>query len=403
MLDVQELRSQFPILSQTVRGKELLYLDNAATTQKPQCVIDALERYYQTTNSNVHRGAHFLSDMATEQFEAARDTVKDFLGAAKREEIIWSRGTTESLNMVAHGLQSRINAEHNIVISTLEHHANIVPWQQVCLKTGAQLRVIPAFDNGQLDLEKGLALIDSNTQVVSITQVSNALGIPTPLKDFITKAKQVGTISVVDGAQGVAHGFANVQELGCDFYAFSGHKVFGPTGIGVLYGRFEILDTLDVWLTGGEMIEQVTFEKSTFTQLPYRLEAGTPNIAGAIGLGAALSWLKKQDEKKLLAHEYALMAAFKEQAKNISDFQHLGECENKIGANSFLLKGAHAHDIGALLDQQGIAIRTGHHCAMPLMQRFNVSGTARASFSIYNTFDEVERFFTALKKVQTFL
>lgn len=403
MFDVQQVRSQFPLLEQQVRGKQLVYLDNAATTQKPLAVIEAEERYYRTINSNVHRGAHYLSDLATEQFEAARDVVQHFIGAARREEIIWSRGTTESINMVANGLLSRINADHNIVISSIEHHANIVPWQQVCKKTGATLRVIPVLDNGELDLAAGLQLIDGNTAVVSVTQVSNALGTITPLSEIIAAAQQVKAVTVVDGAQGAAHGFAKVQELGCDFYAFSGHKVFGPTGIGVLYGRFDILDTIDVWQTGGEMIETVSFESATFTQLPYRLEAGTPNIAGAIALAAALEWLQQYDEQSLLAYETSLMQSFKEQAATISGFRHIGEASNKIGANSFLLEGGHAHDIGALLDQQGVAIRTGHHCAMPLMQRFDISGTARASFSIYNTQDEVERFFVALRKVQTFL
>lgn len=400
---VAAFRAQFPLLDSQVYGKPLVYLDNAATTQKPQVVIDALNHYYLTQNSNVHRGAHALADTATAAFEQARQSVADFIHAS-REEIIWTRGTTESLNIVAqcyalHNLQ----AGDEILISTLEHHANIVPWQQVCKATGAQLKVIPLLADGSVDLEAFQQLLSPRTRIFSIAHVSNSLGTVNPIEKMIKAARQVGAITVIDGAQGIPHFDVDVKALDCDFYAFSAHKVYGPTGMGVLYGKKALLEAMPPWQTGGEMIETVTFESSTWNQLPYKFEAGTPNIGGAIAFGAAIDWLAKQDRQALAEHEQALLAYATEKALAFDGLQLIGTAANKVGALSFLLAGTHPNDVGVLLDQQGIAVRTGHHCTMPLMHSLGIPGTVRASFSPYNTFEEVDALFTALDKVLTFL
>jgi cysteine desulfurase/selenocysteine lyase len=401
--DVAALRAQFPILDQQVNGKPLVYLDNGATTQKPAAVLNVLEQYYRTVNSNVHRGAHHLSDLATGQFEGARETVARFLNAS-REEILWTKGTTESINIVAHCIgRERLQPGDEVLISTSEHHANIVPWQQVCLATGATLKVIPLREDCSLDQDAFDQLLTERTKIFAIGHASNALGTLNPVQDMVAKAREAGAITVIDGAQAVAHFPVDVQALDVDFYAFSGHKLFGPTGIGVLYGRRELLEAMPPYQTGGEMIETVSFEKSTWNQLPYKFEAGTPNIAGAIGLAAAIDWFNQQDREALQAHEDALLVHATKQAEAFDGLKIIGTAANKVSVLSFLLEGAHPADVGMLLDKQGVAVRTGHHCTMPLMDTLGIPGTVRASFSIYNTLDEVDRLFEALEKVKTFL
>lgn len=401
-VDIAALRGQFPILSQTVRGKPLVYLDNGATTQKPEAVIQAIDAYYRECNSNVHRGAHYLSDEATARFENARQSVADFLNAS-REEIIWTRGTTESINLVASCYGASLKAGDEVVISTLEHHSNIVPWQMACQRSGALLKVIPLNGDGSLDLAAYRALLNERTRIVAVTQVSNSLGTVNPVAEMIRDAKAVGAVTVIDGAQAVSHFSVDVRALDCDFYAFSGHKLFGPTGIGVLYGRKALLEAMPPWLGGGEMIETVTFERSTWNRLPYKFEAGTPNIAGAIGLGAAIEWLQAQDRTALATHEAALLRDATARAEAFAGMRLIGTAPGKVAVMSFLLDGGHPHDVGQLLDQQGVAVRTGHHCTMPLMDRLGIPGTVRASFSIYNDSTDIERLFNALEKVKGFL
>lgn len=401
--DVMAVREQFPILSRQIDGKPLVYLDNAATTQKPQCVIDALVNYYSTCNSNVHRGAHRLADEATQHFEAARDTVAQFINAAAREEVIWTSGTTEAINMVANGIGQLLKQGDEVVVTQMEHHANLVTWQQACKRSGATLKIAPINDLGELDIAAFDALLTVNTKMVAFPHVSNSLGTVNPVKEITAKAKAIGAWVLVDGAQGIAHGGVDVQDLGCDFYAFSGHKVFGPTGVGVLWGKAALLAEWPVWQTGGEMISTVTYQESQWNVLPYRLEAGTPHIAGVIGLAEALRWFSQLDLAGLQAHEAALMASATQQAEAFEGLTIVGRARQKAGALSFLLAEGHPADIGFLLDRQGVAIRTGHHCAEPLMNRLGVPGTARASFAIYNTLDEVDALFEALKKVRMML
>jgi cysteine desulfurase / selenocysteine lyase len=401
-LDIAALRGQFPILSQSVRGKPLVYLDNGATTQKPEAVIQAIDAYYRECNSNVHRGAHYLSDEATARFENARQSVADFINAS-REEIIWTRGTTESINLVASCYGASLKAGDEVVISTLEHHSNIVPWQMACERSGAILKVIPLQADGSLDLAAYRALLNERTRIVAVTQVSNALGTVNPVTEMIRDAKAVGAVTLLDGAQAASHFGVDVRALDCDFYAFSGHKLFGPTGIGVLYGRKALLEAMPPWLGGGEMIETVSFERSTWNRLPYKFEAGTPNIAGAVGLGAAIDWLQAQDRTALAAHEAALLRDATTRAEAFAGMRLIGTAPGKVAVMSFLLDGAHPHDVGQLLDQQGVAVRTGHHCTMPLMDCLGIPGTVRASFSIYNDSSDIERLFTALEKVKSFL
>ncbi|KGD60367.1 cysteine sulfinate desulfinase [Alcanivorax jadensis T9] len=401
--DVAALRAQFPILNQQVNGKPLVYLDNGATTQKPEAVLNVLEHYYRTVNSNVHRGAHHLSDLATGQFEGARETVARFLNAS-REEILWTKGTTESINIIAQCIgRERLQPGDEVLISTSEHHANIVPWQQACLATGATLKVIPLREDCSLDQDAFDQLLTERTKIFAIGHASNALGTLNPVQEMVAKAREAGAITVVDGAQAVAHFPVDVQALDVDFYAFSAHKLFGPTGIGVLYGRRELLEAMPPYQTGGEMIETVSFEKSTWNQLPYKFEAGTPNIAGAIGLAAAIDWFNQQDREALQAHEDSLLVHATKQAEAFDGLKIIGTAANKVSVLSFLLEGAHPADVGMLLDKQGVAVRTGHHCTMPLMDTLGIPGTVRASFSIYNTLDEVDRLFEALEKVKTFL
>lgn len=402
-LDVAAIREQFPILKREIDGNPLIYLDNAATTQKPQCVIDALVEYYTQYNSNVHRGAHRLADEATRKFENARDIIKDFINAPKREEVIWTSGTTEGINMIAHGLAKLLKATDEVIVTGMEHHANIVTWQQACKAAGATLHTVPVTDKGELDLDVYVSLLNENTKLVAFPHVSNSLGTVNPIKWMTEQAKKFGAWVSVDGAQGIAHGNLDVQDIGCDFYAFSGHKIYGPMGIGALWGKEELLADWPVWQTGGEMISTVTLQDATWNVLPYRLEAGTPNVGDAIALGEAIRWFSEFDHAEVAAHEKALMARATELAKDFEGLRVIGEAKDKVGAFSFVLDQGHPADIGFLLDRQGIAIRTGDHCAQPLMARFGVPGTARMSFSIYNTLEEVEQFFKALKKVHMML
>ena len=402
-LDIAALRAQFPILSKTLDGKPLVYLDNAATTQKPQVVIDAIVDFYTNTNANVHRGAHQLSDEATRRYENARNSVAEFINANAREEVIWTSGTTEAINLVANGVGQLLREGDEIMVTEMEHHANLVTWQQACRRSGATLNIVPVFDNGELDIDAFDRLLTSNTKMVAFPHVSNALGTLNPIKLLTEKAKAVGAWVLVDGAQGIAHGGVDVQDIGCDFYAFSGHKLFGPTGIGVLWGRQSVLENWPVWLTGGEMIKDVTYHEATWGALPNRLEAGTPNIAGAIGLGAAVNWFSGLDLSAVQEHEQALLNYATEQANKFDGLRIIGTAKNKVGVMSFLLDNTHPADVGFILDRQGVAIRTGDNCAQPLMKRFGIPGTARASFSIYNTLEEVDSLFAALKKAKMML
>lgn len=401
--DVEAVRAQFPILSRQLDGKPLVYLDNAATTQKPQCVIDALVDYYSTCNSNVHRGAHQLADEATRRYEGARDTVAAFINASSRNEVIWTSGTTSSINIIAHGFAQMLKAGDEVLVTEMEHHANLVTWQQACLKSGAILRVAAINEAGELDLDAVGNLLNENTRLVAFPHVSNALGTLNPIADLTAMAKAAGAMVLIDGAQGVAHELVDVQALGCDFYVFSGHKLFGPTGTGVLWGREDLLADWPVWQTGGEMISEVTYQTAKWNVLPYKLEAGTPNIAGVIGTGEAVRWFSALDMAALAAHEKALLDRATELAQAFEGLRIIGTAQNKVGVLSFVMDAGHPADIGFLLDRQGIAIRTGHHCAEPLMARLAVPGTARASFSIYNTLAEVDALFVGLEKVKAML
>lgn len=394
------IRQDFPILDQLVHKKPLIYLDSAASAQKPQAVIDSIVHYYQQDNANVHRGAHTLGDRATQGFEQARDAVQHFLNAASRKEIIWTKGTTEAINLVANGLAGSFKAGDEIILSEMEHHANIVPWQMMAEKTGAVIRVLSIDEAGELNHDQLIELLNPRTKVLAMTHVSNVLGTINPVKQFIATAKAAGVITVIDGAQAVPHFAVDVQDLDCDFYAFSSHKLFGPTGLGVLYGKQAQLETLPPYQGGGEMIERVSFNGTTFNELPYKFEAGTPPIAETIGLHAALNYLQARDRQALEQHERALLTRANELVSSVPGMRVIGTAAQKVPVISFLIEGLHPSDIGTLLDQQGIAIRTGHHCAMPLMEKLSIPGTARASFAFYNTLEEVDSLFKALVKIQ---
>jgi cysteine desulfurase/selenocysteine lyase len=399
--DVESVRAQFPALQQEVNGRPLIYLDSAATTQKPKAVIDAITHYYQCDNANVHRAAHALSSRSTSAFEASRQLVADFLGSPDTAQVIWVRGVTEAVNLVAYSWgRSNLNAGDRVLVSTLEHHSDIVPWQLVCAERGAEVVAIPVSDEGVIDQAAYDELLDERVKMVAVNHVSNALGTVNPVKEMVAKAKAAGALSMVDGAQAVAHWPLDVIDLGCDFYAFSGHKLFGPTGIGALWGRRKLLEAMPPFFGGGEMIDRVSFDGTTFNTIPFKFEAGTPHIAGVIGLGAAVKWVQSLDRDAAAAHEAQLLAHCDELAQEIPGLRRLGPDTNRIGVFSFLLEGTHPEDLGTLLDQQGIAIRTGHHCAQPLMSRFDIPGSARASFSLYNTMADVEALFTGLRKVQ---
>lgn len=404
-LDIQAIRAQFPILQQQVHGdKPLVYLDNAATTQKPQVVIDALNEYYRLDNSNVHRGAHALADRATQKFEHGRQVVQRFINAPAPELVLWSRGTTESINMVAQSYgRTFLHKGDVILVSAMEHHANIVPWQMLCEEKGCILKPIPVKPNGELDMAAFDALLDDKVKFVSVVHVSNALGTVNPVADIIQKAHAVGAKVLVDGAQAVAHFPVDVQALDCDFYVFSAHKVFGPTGLGVLYGKRELLNAMPPYQGGGEMIAKVSFAGTTYNELPYKFEAGTPHIAGVIGLAAGLEYFMALDRIALAQHEDELLQYAMQKARAIEGITLIGEAPKKAGVMSFLMAGAHPSDVGMLLDQQGIAVRTGHHCAMPIMDQLCIPGTVRASFSIYNTKADVDALIAGLEKVKMFL
>lgn len=401
--DIKALRRDFPTLAQIVNGHPLVYLDNAATTQKPQPVLDALNHYYRDTNANVHRASHALSGQATRAFEQAREKVARFIHAPSAREIIWTRGTTEAINLVAFSLGRHfLQPGDEILLSTLEHHANIVPWQQAAAATGAVLKVIPLTDSAELDLDAAGALISERTKLLAIGHVSNALGQVNPVAELIRLAKAAGAVTLVDGAQAVGHFPVDVQALGCDFYAFSGHKMFAPTGIGVLYGRSEWLERMPPWQTGGEMIKTVSFEATTFNAPPFKFEAGTPNIAGAIALGAAVDYLAAQDRAALMRHEDALLRQLVNGLSAMADIRVIGR--PRAGAVSFVMDDVHPQDLATLLDMQGIAVRTGHHCAMPLMQALALpQGTVRASLAFYNTDDDVAALLAGIDKARELL
>ena len=399
--DVEAVRRDFPTLSQQVNGKPLVYLDNGASSQRPEAVLLAMDTYYREMHSNVHRGAHTLSDRATNAFESARKKVQKFLNAPSSRQIIWTRGATEAINLVANGLTEKLKPGDEILLSQMEHHANIVPWQILAERTGAKVVPIGVTPEGELDRESFHCLLGERTRILAFNHVSNALGTINPVADMVAKAKAQGVITLIDGAQAVPHFQVDVQALDCDFYVFSAHKMFGPTGIGVLYGKADLLEAMPPWQGGGEMIDRVSFAGTTYNTLPYKFEAGTPAVAEAVGLGAAIDYLASLDRGAMEAAENALLRRANELVASVPGMTVVGTAANKVPVMSFTIEGLHPSDIGTLLDQQGIAVRTGHHCAMPLMEFYEIPGTARASFAFYNTLEEVEQLFTALRKIQS--
>jgi cysteine desulfurase / selenocysteine lyase len=396
-IDVDRVRADFPILHTRVHGKPLVYLDNAATTQKPHAVIDIEKRYYEQWNANIHRGVHWLSEKATLEYEQSREKVRGFLNARSRKEIIFTRGTTESINLVAQSFaRTRLRQGDEILITGMEHHANIVPWQMVCEQTGAVLRVVPITDEGELEPGAYERMLGDRTRIVALVHVSNALGTINPVREMIAAARARGVTILIDGAQAVSHMPVDVQDLDCDFYAFSGHKLFGPTGIGVLYGRESVLESMPPYQGGGDMIRTVSFERTTYADLPAKFEAGTPHIAGGIGLGVAIDYAQSVGLASIAAYEHELLDYATARARETKDLRIVGQARSKAAVLSFLFGNIHPHDLGTILDAEGIAIRTGHHCAMPIMTRYNIPATARASFAFYNTRDEVDKLFAAL-------
>ena len=398
--DVARVRQDFPILSQKVHGKPLVYFDNGATSQKPLCVIEAIDRYYRAENSNIHRGVHHLSERATAAYEAARGKLRGFINARSDQEIIFVRGTTEAINLVAQSYgRAFLRAGDEIIVSAMEHHSNIVPWQMLCEQTGAKLRVIPINHDGEIVMEEYDRLLNDRTKFVSVTHVSNALGTVVPVKQIVGLAHARGVPVLLDGAQAVPHLPIDVQDLDCDFYAFSGHKMFGPTGVGVLYGRAELLEKMPPYQGGGDMISLVTFEKTHYNVLPYKFEAGTPSIADGIALGTAVDYLRMLDWPAVAAHEDNLLRHATAALEQIPALRIIGTAREKAGVLSFVFDHVHAHDVGTTLDQEGVAVRAGHHCAMPVMQRFGVPATARASFAFYNTIEEIDVLVRAIERV----
>ena len=391
MFDVELIRKDFPILSREVNGKALVYLDSGATAQKPECVVELINRLHREYNANIHRGVHRLSEDMTQMYEAARERIREFIGAKQREEVIFTAGATASLNTVAYAWSERfLSAGDNIIISEMEHHSNIVPWQVVATRKGAQIRVLPFDDEGRLMTERLDELMDERTRLVAITQASNTLGTRPDLEQIIVKAHAIGAHVVVDGCQGVVHGGVDVQKLGCDFYAFSGHKLYGPTGIGVLYGRRELLEQMPPFLCGGDMVDRVSFEKTTYAPLPLKFEAGTANFIGAIGLGEAVRYLSGLDLEVVECHEAQLTAYAQEQLERIDGLRIYGKCSGKSSIVSFNIDGVHHYDVGMILDKLGIAVRTGQHCAEPVMAHYGVTGMCRASIAMYNTREEID-------------
>ena len=398
---IEKIRADFPILDQMINGHPLVYLDNAATTQKPNCVIDVVDHYYKKLNANVHRGVHTLSERATEAYEKARLTIQQFINARESHEIIFCRGTTEAINLVASSYgRANFNKGDEVLISALEHHSNIVPWQLLCEQTGAVLKVAPINERGEIIIDEYQKLLSSKTKLVAVNHVSNALGTINPVAEMTRLAHQVGAKILIDGAQALATMPVDVQAIDCDFYTGSGHKLFAPTGIGFLYGKAELLAAMPPYQGGGEMIRQVSFEKTTYAPIPYKFEAGTPNIAGAIGLGTAIDYVNAIGRDNIVAYEHELLQYATDKAHAEPGMRLIGTAENKTSILSFVLEGIHPHDMGTILDHQGIAIRTGHHCAMPVMKFFNVPATARASFSLYNTKADVDALFVGIQKVK---
>ncbi|EAZ96764.1 Cysteine desulphurases, SufS [Flavobacteria bacterium BAL38] len=403
MFDVQKIRADFPILSQKVNGKPLVYFDNGATSQKPQVVIDAISKYYSEINANIHRGVHTLSQLATDAYEVSRNTIQNHLNAKHNHEIIFTSGTTFGINLVANGFASLLKAGDEVMVSALEHHSNIVPWQFLCEKTGAKLVVIPMNEKGELIISEFDKLLSGKTKIVTVNHISNALGTVNPIEYIIKKAHGVGAAVLIDGAQATPHLRPDVQALDCDFYVFSGHKVCGPTGVGILYGKEEWLRKLPPYQGGGEMIAEVTFEKTTYADLPHKFEAGTPNIEGGIVLGTAIDYMNAVGFDNIAAYEQELVDYGTKRLQEIEGLKIFGTSENKTSVISFNIDGIHPYDIGTIIDKLGIAVRTGHHCAQPIMNYFNIPGTIRASFAFYNTKEEIDIFVEAVKKAQMML
>lgn len=401
VMDLSDRAADFPILERAVHGKRLVYLDNGATTQKPRAVIDAEARYYSESNANIHRGVHWLSQHSTDLYDRGRERVRQFLNAAQIEEIVFTRGTTEAINLVAASWgRTQLKAGDEILLSGMEHHSNIVPWQMVAEQTGAVIKVIPVTDKGELDMSAFATLVNERTRFVGVCHVSNALGTVNPVEEIVRRAHAVGAVVLLDGAQAVAHQKVDVQALNCDFYVFSGHKLYGPTGIGALYGRRELLDAMPPWQGGGDMIHTVSFERSTFAPSPQKFEAGTPNIAGVVGLDAAIAYVEEVGLERIAAHEDALLQYAVEALAGIPGLRFIGEAARRAAIASFIMTDIHPHDLGTILDMEGVAIRAGHHCAMPLMTRFGLPGTARASFALYNSRDDVDALVAALLKAR---
>ena len=391
-----KIRNQFPILDQKINGEDLIYLDNAASTQKPKSVINAIKNYYENDHSNVHRGVHTLSVRATEAYENARVKVAEFLNSPNKNQVIFTKGTTESINLIAGSLTNLIQKNDEILITAMEHHSNIVPWQELCKRTGAILKVIPINKDGEILIDKYKEMVTNKTKLVSVVHLSNTLGTINPIAEIIDTAKSHDAITVIDGAQAAGHLPVDVQKLDCDFYLFSGHKIYGPTGIGVLYGKVDILNQIDPYQFGGEMILKVTFDETTYNDLPHKFEAGTPNIAGAVGIGASIDFINSLDRDLCHQHEMSLHDYALDQLKKIQSIRIIGESSIKSAIISFVVDGIHPHDIGTIINQKGIAVRTGHHCTMPLMDFYGISGTVRASFSIYNSHAEVDKLIDAI-------
>jgi len=403
-LDVQQIRSQFPILNQQVNGKPLIYFDNAATNQKPMRVIDALMRYYENDNANIHRGIHTLAERATKAYETTRHAMQAFINAKHEEEIIFTRGVTESINLVASSYgRAFLNAGDEVIVSGLEHHSNIVPWQMICEERKAILKVIPVTEVGELDLDAYQKLLSSKTKVVAVNHASNSLGTINPVKEIIRLAHQVGAVVLIDGAQASAHLHIDVQELDCDFYCISSHKMYGPTGTGILYGKKALLEKMPPYMGGGEMIKEVTFAKTTYNDLPYKFEAGTPNIGDVIALNEAINFINELGKENIAAHEHDLLVYAAAKLSSIKGVRLIGTAKEKVSVQSFVIEGIHHFDIGQMLDTRGIAVRTGHHCTQPLMDRFGIEGTVRASFSVYNTKAEIDQLAEGVERIIKFL
>lgn len=396
--NIEKIRAEFPTIHRTVYGKDLIYFDNGATSQKPQVVIDAITKYYTEDNANIHRGVHYLSQLATSQYEEARKIIQEYINAPLEEEVLFTKGTSDGINLVAFSFGELLNEGDEIIISAMEHHSNIVPWQMMCERKGCKLSVIPINNRGELIMEEFDHLLNSKTKLVAVTHISNSLGTINPIEEIIEKAHAVGAKVLIDGAQSIQHIRVDMQALDCDFFAFSGHKVFGPTGIGILFGKKEILDQMPPYQGGGDMITKVTFEKTTYNELPYKFEAGTPHIAGGICLGTAIKFISELDMDAVQEHEQGLAKYVEEKLNAVEGMRIIGTAKKKTSVVSFIIDGIHPFDLGTLLDKQGIAVRTGHHCTQPLMDFFEIPGTIRASFAFYNTKKEIDIFISALNR-----